>query len=209
MPRVISVSVSCAVCGEKSKQMGAVSRYVPDHGLDSKPYGTSSFLMECPHCHYIATDIATPVSETVRKYVNSSTYIHWFSVQTDPGLRKREGAAMIAAQINLADAGRWRLAAAWYCEDHNMPDKARENRLQYLKLTSQSGCKLTPDDMLPYLDSLRQLGMFEEAMTLAEQIQPAFARLYDKRDLHQLVLQQELNLIKARDISSHMISEVK
>lgn len=208
MSRILRTSVSCAVCGQSSEQMDVMSRYVPDHGLDGKPCGAPPALMECPHCHHLAQNLAAPVPEAVRRYVLSDTYARWFGAQTDPGLRRLEGAALIAAQTDLAAAARWHLAAAWYCEDHALPEKARQNRRQYLEMTLQSGCKLSPDGMLPYLDSLRQLGRPEEARALAEQLQPAFARLYEEQDPHRLVLQRELHLLDAGDFAPHLVSEV-
>lgn len=210
MSRILNTSVRCTVCGKDSEQFETVSRYLPDYGLDSKPFGmeANADLMECPHCHYLAPDLADPVSETVRGYVCSDAYTRWFAAQTDPGLRRLEGAALIAAQTDIAAAARWHLAAAWYCEDHNMPDRARQNRRQYLEMTLDSGCKLTPDGMLPYLDSLRQLGRFDEARALAGQLQPAFARLYDEQNIHRRILLTEQHLIESRDEAPHLVSEV-
>ena len=210
MSRILTLSVRCAVCGQTSEQTVVASRYVPDHGLDGKPAGPASGMpvMECPHCHYAAADLGDPASETMRTYVHSDAYIHWYAAQTDPVLRQLEGAALIAAQTDLAIAARWHLAAAWYCEDHAMPDRAEQNRRQYLEMTLASGCKLTPDEMLPYLDSLRLLGRFEEAHVLVGQLQPAFARLFEEQDIHRKILQREINLLDAGDAAPHMVSEV-
>lgn len=210
MSRILTLSVRCAVCGQTSEQTVTASRYVPDHGLDGKPAGNAPGMpvMECPHCHHAAADLADPVPETVRTYVHSDGYRHWYAAQTDPILRQLEGAALIAAQTDLVTAARWHLAAAWYCEDHAMPDRAEQNRRQYLEMTLASGCKLTPDGMLPYLDSLRLLGRFEEARALAGQLQPAFARLFEEQDIHRKILQLELHLIESGDAAPHMVSEV-
>lgn len=210
MSRILNLPVRCAVCGQTSEQTAVSSRYVPDHGLDGKPagHGPGVPVMECPHCHHTAADLAAAVPETVRTYVYSDAYTRWYAAQTDPDLRQLEGTALITAQADPVIAARWHLAAAWYCEDHAMPDRAAQNRRQYLEMTLASGCKLTPDAMLPYLDSLRRLGRFEEARALAGQLQPAFARLFEEQDIHRKLLQTELHLIDAEDASPHMVSEV-
>lgn len=210
MSRILNLSVRCAVCGQISEQTVVASRYISGHGLDGKPVGPAPEMsvMECPYCHHVAADLADPVSEAVRTYVHSDAYIHWYAAQTDPALRQLEGAALIAAQTDLAIAARWHLAAAWYCEEHAMPDRTEQNRRQYLEMILASGCKLTPDEMLPYLDSLRQLGRFEEARALAGQLQPAFARLFEEQDIHRKILQSEINLVDAGDAAPHMVSEV-
>lgn len=210
MSRILETSVRCAVCGQSSDQLTAVSRYVPDHGLDGKPAGFDPGLAvaECPHCHYMAADLERPVDDAVRDYVHSTDFTRWYAAQPDPVLRRLEGAALLAARTDTAHAARWHLLAAWYCEDKAMPDEAERNRRQYLEMTLASGRKLTPDEMLPYLDSLRRLGRFEEGLALAGQLQPAFARLYEEQDPHRTVLEAEQRFLAARDAAPHMVSEV-
>lgn len=204
-------ALRCAVCGKESDQQIVLSRYIADTGLDQKPVPfTLPFTLECPHCHYAADDLSAPASEDVCAYVRSAGYQESALRQQDTWLRRLENAAKIAGcQQKWAEASyRW-LIAAWYCEEHDLPARAKEDRERSVQMDEAvPNLSLTPAQMLTYIDSLRQLGRFTQAEQMAVPMEPEFVRLLGAEHLLTKILRRVIELVRAGDAAPHLVSEV-
>ncbi len=212
MSKIITQTMRCAVCGQESVQQVPLSRYVPDMGLDQKPIASKlSFALECPYCHYVAGNLSTTVTEQTKAYVLSQAYQDWAIHQETPALRRLEGAAKIAEQNQepAAAASHW-LTAAWYCEDNHLADRARIDREKAVQIIeSTPALKLTPAQMLSYIDSLRQLKRFDRAAQVAQRVEQGFLQNLGSDHLLTKILQTELALLQKSDATPHLVSEVK
>ncbi len=212
MANIRTKTLRCAVCGQSSSQQVVLSRYVPDMGLDQKPKtAVLSFVLECPHCHYAADDLEAPASEQTRAYVRSAEYQEWALRQQDAGLRRLEGAAKIAEhERKWAEALRRWLTAAWYCEENDLPAQARENRERAVQMVEAvPDLRLTPAQMLTYIDSLRQLRRFARAEQAAARNEAGFVQALGAEHLLTRILRAELALAQKADAAPHLVSEVR
>lgn len=212
MASITSKTLRCAVCGKESDQQIVLSCYTSDMNLDQKPVPfVPPFTLECPYCHYAADDLSAPTSEETRAYVRGAEYQKWALRQQDAWLRRLEGAAMIAGQQQQwAEASsRW-LVAAWYCEEHGISARARENRERAVQtIETVPGLRLKPAQMLTYLDSLRQLGRFARAEQVAARNEAGFAQALGAEHLLTRILRTELALVRKADAAPHLVSEVE
>lgn len=208
MSQVTKVMVRCAVCGQTSAQIEQVSIFVQDRGLDQKPLGALPLIQECPHCHYAALQLSFPASPAVCELTRSPSYQNWWESQPDTVLRAAEAAARLATAGDPLNAAHMQLLAAWYAEDAGVPQKATGHRQAYLQLVQQSSQKLSPTDMLVYLDTLRQIGQTQQAEALTCQFEPAYLQGSGADGLYYRLLLRIQTLCRQGDTAPHTVSEV-
>lgn len=199
----------CACCGGEVITRNFISRYVPDCYLDGKPLAESELLAveECPHCHYCALSIDEPIDDIIKDLVKSDKYQQIFnSPDYDAKDIRYKGAARLAKSAR--EKSILYMTSAWYLEMQGKDEvKMRQKALQYMeKAFSEEG--ITEDDALIYIDCLRQLGKFEEALEQINDIEDDLREIYASDDQIICILDFEKKLLVNKDKMPHKFSEV-
>jgi len=210
---------TCAVCGAASEQTSMLSTNTfgaPD--LDARPpemlrSTIAWWVHECPGCGYCAEDLGEAPAGAA-EVVRSQAYRQQLDDPRAPELARR---FLCAALIAEADRGPGAPAlvqalvnAAWACDDAEDAEGAVRCRLRAASalgaLRAAGGSYMegdpSEDDTL-LADLYRRTGSFEEAGAAAR---AGLAHAVD--GFHRGLLELQLRLISARDVSAHACDEV-
>ena len=167
--------MTCAVCGhtfEGRILTSTNSMGLPDLDLRPAEMARSTLGMEitvCPNCHYVAHDIADPVSEETKNFVLSDAAFQtdcWaYSVQAYRNLMR-----IAVLEERFHDAFSAYLKAAWIEEgrDRLQPSPIRQEVLQFF-LEHEKELEFDDDTRLCMkADLLRRTGHFKEVIELTE-----------------------------------------
>jgi hypothetical protein len=203
---------TCANCGKPSEHhvLGSTNAFgSADLDLRPPPMQRSTmnaWLQECPHCHYIAPEVAEREGDL--SIVNSQGYADVLADLRYPELARR---FLAHALLNAADpalAGHSRLRAAWVCDDAHNAEAATECRTAAAADMAQT--KPFPDDQQGatrgaiLVDVLRRAGQFEEADAECQEL---LGRTSAQGIIRQ-VLEAQRRLIAQKDTAGHTVAEV-
>lgn len=174
------ISMTCAVCGhtfESTVLRSTNTLGSPDLDLRPAEMARSTLGMEitcCPNCHYVASDISAPVSETIRDFVLSDA-----EFQTGYRFRSvrayRNLARIAVLEERYHDAFWAYLKAAWV-EERRYTSKPSPNRQEALEffLLHETELKFDNDTHLCMkTDLLRRTGHFKEVIELVQSAAPS------------------------------------
>ncbi|AHF11428.1 MULTISPECIES: hypothetical protein [Dehalobacter] len=209
MSTLAEYEVTCAVCGEKSRQTGLGSSST-DGGtdLDGRPapslrYTMQYWLQECPNCGYIERNITLPANKTAAKLKQC---YQPFDELTDAPLAARfaKYACYLSHEGNSPDACDHFLYAAWVYDDMKKATRARTMRRFALDFAHDLASSVLKSQRCRYVllkaDLLRRMGRFAAVLEMNEKDDAL-----DERDRWQLIFEKELALLA--DEAAHSIEE--
>jgi len=213
-----SCEVECGCCGleQTISVLGSTNELGPGD-LDMRPGEMRRSTMEywvqqCAGCGFVAASLVE-VTESDRDTVRTSPYVAELNNHARPLLANRFVGRAILDEVagDLVGAGKCRLYAAWVCDDAELMEEARTQRLAALDLfeRARTDGKTITEDVLAGADMLladlaRRIGEFERALEsceagLAASEVPVFVRR---------ILEFERGLVLARDVACHKVGEV-
>lgn len=206
----IRENVICGCCGEKTEVEIVQSIFIRDYGLDNKPQFSWQLPMiqECPYCHFCSEDISRSATEDIKNKVMLRKYQSAMKdTCSDEYDRKVRAAAELSDDVE--DKIYLYLAACWNLEFHGQKEAADEMRKKAVALMEILFEEKSQFEMvLMYIDSLRQLGMFDEAKETVESVRQAAENNLSRKDVSYAIFQFEKELLKISDSKAHMISEL-
>lgn len=209
MTSYIRKPVVCKHCGKEylANILSSTHQFRPSD-LDLNPHNPAIYdeVIMCPHCKYVTTRIYEEVTKRKAQLVESEAYKKIWETLPFPNTVKKLLAAAYLEQNseNWRKAGHYYLKASWYLKERNVSEEKtmREIAVQcfkvYLEENQDEECAIL------YIDCLRQLSRFEEAMEMTEFLLPY---LMEKEFLRKIVLYEQ-TLIKAKDSAAHSMGEV-
>lgn len=205
--------VTCAVCHKASAHnvLGSTNTFgSPD--LDLRPAEMQrstmhAWLQRCPHCNYIASDLAELAGDTA--LVSGAAYR---DVLNDPGFSELArwflAHALLFESSDPCVAARARLRAAWVCDDSLQPERAVACR--DLAAACFTNCKPFEDSEpgvtqgAVFVDVLRRAGQFERAVSECD----ALLACGNAKGVLRQVLEYQRRLAERRDTAVHSVDEV-
>lgn len=202
-------TVVCKHCGKEylANMLRSTHQFrSPD--LDLNPHNPAIYdeVIMCPHCKYVTTRIDEEVSKEKAQAVDTVEYKNIWEKLSFPNTIKKLLAAAYLEQVSgdWKKAGHYYLRASWYLKERKVPEEKamREIAVQcfkvYLEEHQDEECAVL------YIDCLRHLSRFKEAMEMTEFLLPY---LFEKEFLRKIVLYEQ-KLIRANDVEAHSLSEV-
>lgn len=212
MTTYFSDKVTCAHCKKDSEHniLGSTNTLGwPDLDLrpaEMKRSTMSSWLMLCPHCQYLASDISKVDGNM--SLIGSESYINTLNQRDYPQLANW---FLARSLLDLHDdpirAGRYRLNAAWVCDD--VPDD--EHAVICRKLAAECFAIAKPftndessvSNGTLLVDILRRSGDLQSAASTCAEL----LTLDHANETIQRVLKFEQQLIEKNDRAMHSLSE--
>ncbi len=197
--RISRVSVSCANCGVRFETEIRTSVSSRDFGLDGKPDNIDFLpvIYDCPQCGYAGYKIDG----------NKPIFPEFFIVNRENPYDKYERALVLATSDDVRT--HLLMEYTWKLEFDGKTEEALEVRERaVIQMERALNAKPVIELAFIYIDFLRQLGRFDEAEETLNSISPIVTADADKKPkFYQLFLFLQ-KLIKDRDNTPHMISEV-
>jgi hypothetical protein len=211
------IEAKCVVCGAKDKYYEAMSTNAfgyPD--LDTRPPEMARSTLQldvqrCKNCGYCASDIKRGPKK-IKQIVNSVEYQQQLNNNAYPSLSNSFLCQSIIAE-HMGDyslAGWASLKAAWACDDNSPIEAAiacRKRASLFFVEGKKSGQQFANQQGADYLllaDLCRRSGQFEEASYHAHE------GINSKpEETIKYLLNFQLDLITAKDMSCHTIDECK
>jgi hypothetical protein len=204
--------VECANCRKTSAHDVLMStNAVGSSDLDLRPppmqrWTMDCWLHECPHCGYVAGDLARPAGESA--LVGGAEYRAILNDRCFPELARRFMAhALLFRQAEPSQAGHSLLHAAWSCDDANRQELATECRMKAadafsgLKPFANTEAGVTQGALL--VDVLRRAREFAQAsQECTELLEQSSAQ-----GILRQVLAYQSRLIAAKDAATHTVEE--
>ncbi len=220
---LIEVKKKCACCGNTVDTFDIKSYYVSDSYLDGKcnDYSLITELKECPICHYVNTDMEKLISPDSAQIVNSSEYAKLFqnmgeqdadSEQFDTLKKVNLCKAYYLLSTDSYDKINSLLQLCWIYENAGNISIAKEYRKVAISAFEDYFNEIIDIDIkdgLVYIDSLRQMGMFEDANETIEVMKPAFDGEVFTSPSEYIIYVFEKQLIDSQDDKAYKMSEVK
>jgi|GEM_PF-654121 len=209
MSTLAAYEVTCAVCGEKSRQIGLGSPSTCDGtDLDGRPvphlrHTMQYWLQECPNCGYIERDVSLPAKKTADKLKQC---YQPFDELTDTPLAARfaKYARYLSYEGNSSGACDHFLYAAWVYDDMKKATRARTMRRFALDFVHDLADSILRSERCRYMlvkaDLLRRMGRFAAVLEMNEKDDAL-----DERDCWQLIFEKELALLG--DEAAHSLEE--
>jgi len=205
-------SIKCVNCRKSSEHrlLGSTNAF-GSADLDLRPpemkrSTMSTWLQECPRCHYIAPDLESTTGN--RAIVASTAYRAILADQRFRDLARRFLAhSLLSIHSDQLSAGLDRLRAAWVCDDGRQTALATECRM----LAAECFAKLVPfadsEQGLTHgaimVDVLRRAGQFDWAAALCDEL----LVLQNARGILRQVLEYHGQRIAARDVRGYTIED--
>lgn len=209
MNTLIEDEVTCATCGQKSRQVRIGQTEAcgwPDlDGRPAPPWRSTMehWLQECPTCGYIAGDITWPAQKTVHKPEPGRRLS---DMLTDSPLAARfvQYAGCLSYEGNSSGACDYFLYAAWVYDDLKKATRARTMRRFALDFIHDPAGSIIRNERRRYLllkaDLLRRMGRFSVVLALNEKDDAL-----TESDRRQLLWEKELALLE--DEAAHSLVE--
>ena len=200
--------IICPCCGKKLEIKTMRSVYVPDYGMDQKPSLERALpeIYHCETCNFCGVNVCEADNNILQVIVSSDYYQNiWKSVDKDVHEKEYLSAIHVANSPRLA--ADLYMCFCWYLEFHGKKaeaDRARTKAVDLQSILLEEGKNV--DIMLQKTDSLRQLGRFDEALEMIDEIK----QLVNIKD-HPFVMKLlivEKKLILSEDIEPHFQSEI-
>ena len=204
MTRYINKTLTCSVCGKSREYRVLSSLTVFDSDLDGYTGGHSIYdiEVECPYCHNVSHNITAEVSEKEKNYILSDEYQKAFQDDRDRYLKRFvETAKRKEALRQWLASGHYWLLASWRAFELN-----DEKETDYKNHVVNSFKNAMIDDepvelehMCTLVDTLRQLGKFEEARYYAESCMSVMETNNATDEYEYSVFRQEMALIENKN----------
>jgi hypothetical protein len=215
--------VSCAACGHRqtiSRLMSTGIGGSPDLDLRPGGYGRSSLVSQverCEACGYCAAYLDQPLPAHCRQTMHSAEYEALAQRQDLPRVALYSACQGLIEERagSLEEAGFSALRAAWYCDDVQRQDAAREMRTvaaQRLE-TALAAAPLVPPlaghRLAQLADICRRAGQFDKAADAARRaLALAEGPAGPGRPLADM-LRMQLRLAAARDDGAYTVSQAE
>ena|GEM_PF-2065293 len=213
MSDMIRKTVKCAHCGTEHSYDVCRSYHVSNPGIDGKPYSTAMerAVLQCPECGYCGMDIDAPVTGKKRAALESPEY---HQILTDNHFDAQAKCLRAAAWLSAKSDEKPRavnawLLLAWHLEDAGDAagaQDARREAVKALRLLIETDTNAVP--VITLLDSLRQLGEFEEASELAARLAAMAEESLEAEEVLYRVIFFEKEHIHMHDAAPYRMSEV-
>ncbi|MFA5295341.1 MAG: hypothetical protein WC382_07490 [Methanoregulaceae archaeon] len=180
MPEIKAVPTTCFVCHKSSKQIkSAPSTHSITAGtsgiveLDGRPKELTAEILKnqlevCPHCGYIAKDIAEK-TEITKEFLRSPDYCDLQNPDIPPSPSRYIRAALIQLEENNPEkALEYYLSAAWSGDTMRHREIAISCRRKALSLIfagNKTFADIPSDKWVPVLDTMRRCGDFDSVIT--------------------------------------------
>lgn len=207
MTTIWEKQMTCAVCGHTFEGRILTSTNTmgpPDLDLRPAEMARSTLGMEitvCPNCHYVAYDIAEPVSEETKNFVLSEfqTDYRAYSVKAYRNLMR-----IAVLEERFHDAFCAILRAAWIEEgrDRLRPSPIRNEVLEFF-LEHEGELEFDDDTRLCMkADLLRRTGHFKEVIELTESANTSDSQI-------DLILHYQKHLSGNKDVGCYTIGSAR
>lgn len=202
------ITEKCGCCGNEFNTEVLVSSYVNDRGLDGKPLNNQLLkrVHLCPNCNYVSFDMEEKVTEEQKKIVYSKEYKEIFQNE-DKEKSKYDAVQMLSlTEHQKIDS---MLQYVWYMEFTGENDIAKKYRTELVQLLEKNmSNKPRVEQMMMYIDSLRQLREFEKAKEMLSAIHTSMQHNKEKYPMVFGIYEYEKKLVDSRDSDIHFQSEV-
>lgn len=218
----IEIKQKCACCGNVFDTFEIGSSFIAEGYLDGKNSGYNPFseLKKCPNCHYVNTNLEELVSDDVVDIVNSEEYKSLFRENNDSQneLSGQEDyritifKAFLMLNKDIKSRIDVLLQLCWAYEDMKKYDEARKIRkdvVSEFEIYLNSDSEIEVSDGLIFVDCLRQLGLFEEAANILNELEPAFDEEIFSHPSEYIIFIFEKKLVNKADNKPYKYSEVK
>lgn len=224
----------CAICGQEHYFMTLLSTNSCGMDLDTRPQGMARYTLRheiqyCENCHYSNYDISEKPDWLDEKILTSDAYLSIVEEYEIPMLFGRKfsledeikakyltpqsfllSSYLHATAGNERSAGMLSLKAAWafddMCDDlsaTNARKQAAEYLLNYINQERDNDKRKKHDIAIMLVDIYRRIGEFDKAKEKAKQLLAV-----EENDLIKKILQYQISLSDAQDMSCHSVDEV-
>lgn len=202
----MEANIRCACCGNSTNTKQILSRYVYDMYIDGKPMDLSGLqeLQICPKCMYCSFDIEK-ISDGVKEKVSSEEYrtlsetAQDYSAQID---------AALFLETDLKKRSMLLINKCWYLEFEGKEEKAKDTRSKLVEtIINDLEGDVDINEIILLCDSLRQLGKFDDAQSLIEELY-GFIDESANPDIIRIV-QSEKKWVLQKDSDAKTFSQMK
>lgn len=210
--RTIRKCVICGCCKQKVEVPIMLSRYLGATGLDNRPCNEAELpvVQKCSRCGYCNFSIEGEIADKTRKVIASEEYQRHIKRVSDDEYGDKLQAMLLYLQ-SIQSRIYVYLLLCWHYEwkkDIEMACEMRRHAVQQMELAFRTESEIRVEEILIYIDCLRQLGRFEEAKETVESIETEVCKNLAEDQLLFQVYRYQKTLIEKGDAFAHTVAEV-
>lgn len=203
---------TCGCCGKCFEGLIVNSCYRGDYGLDNKPMQKDGYPLveQCPNCGYCGFSIEKQVSEEIRETVKSEEYKKILEAGGENQDIYRLQ-AMLLLTDDLEQESYIHLLLCWIYEEEQKKIEAlkeRKTAASQMEKEFEEKPSVLVEQMMIYIDCLRQLGEWEQAKMVVEDIGEDIQEHFNLKHLIRRIFEFEKKAIEIQDTAPHSIREV-